>query len=40
MGTWRPALFSDDLALEVKSDFKDKIALALLKKGLQNTKYI
>lgn len=31
MGTWGPALFSDDLALEVKSDFKDKIALALSK---------
>ena len=33
MGTWGPALFSDDLALEVKSDFKDKIALALLKEA-------
>ena len=31
MGTWRPALFSDDLALEVKSAFREKIALALSK---------
>lgn len=33
MGTWGPALFSDDLALEVKEDFKDKIALGLLKEA-------
>ena len=33
MGTWGPALFSDDLALEVKGDFKDKIALALSKEA-------
>ena len=34
MGTWGPALFSDDLALEVKSAFKDKIALALSNTGV------
>tara|TARA_B100000929_G_scaffold288982_1_gene278581 strand:- start:2096 stop:2209 length:114 start_codon:yes stop_codon:yes gene_type:complete len=33
MSTWGPVLFSDDLALEVKDDFKDKIALALLKEA-------
>lgn len=33
MGTWGPALFSDDLTLEVKEDFKDKIALGLLKEA-------
>lgn len=33
MGTWGPALFSDDLALEVKSAFKDKIASAFSKEA-------
>lgn len=33
MGTWGPALFSDDLALKVKDDFKDKIALAPFKRS-------
>lgn len=33
MGTWGLALFSDDLALEVKDDFKDKITLVLSKEA-------
>jgi|TARA_Y100001934_G_scaffold276425_1_gene372911 hypothetical protein len=33
MSTWGPALFSDNLALESKRDFKDKITLVLLKEA-------